>query len=147
MKPDFNHLSHSLLLGSSLIVGSLASVSANDNFEEQQIAMVQPASSLASHFSTTKLSAEKMLEMANKLNMEQMNSTQEKLEFALIYSAANKGLAEAQFRLANYYINNKLVSADEDKALYWLTQAINQDHQGAIFVYENLYEDFIDIGC
>jgi len=147
MKPNFNHLSHSLLLGSSLIVGSLTSVSANDNFEEQQIAMVQPASSLAAHFSTSKLSAEKLLAMADKLNHTQMDSTQEKLEFALIYSAANKGLSEAQFRLANYYINSELVAANEDKVIYWLTQAIGQGHEGAIFVYENLYENFIDIGC
>ena len=147
MKANFNRIKHSLLLGSSLVVGGMTSVLAGEALDGQQIAMVKSASSLASPLPTTRLAAEKMLAMANKINSEQMSSTQEELAFALIYSAANKGLAEAQFKLANYYMDSEVVAADEDKAIYWLTQAIDQDHQGAKFVYENLYENFIDIGC
>ena len=147
MKANFNRIKHSLLLGSSLVVGGMTSVLAGEALDGQQIAMVKSASSLASPLPTTRLAAEKMLAMANKINSEQMSSTQEELAFALIYSAANKGLAEAQFKLANYYMDSEVVAADEDKAIYWLTQAIDQDHKGAKFVYDNLYENFIDIGC
>ena len=141
MKPNFKRIKHSLLLGGSIVAGSMTSVLAGEVLEGQQIAMVKPASSLASPLSTTRLTAEKMLTMANQLSSEQMSVSQEELAFALISSAADKGLAEAQFRLANYYIESELVDADEDKAIYWLTQAIVQDHQGAKFVYENLYEN------
>ena len=147
MKPYFKRIKHSLLLGGSIVAGSMTSALAGEALEGQQIAMYKPASSLASPLPITRLTAEKMLSMANKISSEQMSATQEELAFALIYSAANKGLAEAQFKLANYYMDSEVVAADEDKAIYWLTQAIDQDHQGAKFVYENLYENFIDIGC
>ena len=147
MKHKLSHLSHSLFLSSSIIVASMTSVSASNEFDEQKIAMYQPASTLASHFSSAKLSPEKMLEMANKLHSTQMSTTQEELEFALIYSAANKGLAEAQFRLANYYIESELVEADETEAAFWLEEAIEQGHEGAKFVYENIYVLSFDIGC
>ena len=147
MKPNFKRIKRSLLLGGSIVAGSMTSVLAGEVLEGQQIAMVKPAPSLASPLSTTRLTAEKMLTMANQISSEQMSVSQEELAFALIYSAANKGLAEAQFKLANYYMDSEVVAADEDKAIYWLTQAIDQDHQGAKFVYENLYENFIDIGC
>ena len=147
MKHTFNRISHSLLLSSSIIAGGMASVTAGEVLKGQKIAMYEPASTMAAHFPSAKLSAERMLELADKLNNLKMTPSQKKLEFSLVYSAANKGLSEAQFRLANYYIDSELIAADEDKALYWLTQAIDQDHQGAKYVYENLYEYYIDIGC
>lgn len=51
-------------------------------------------------------------------------TAEQELEFALVFSAAQKGLAEAQFRLANYYIDSKLIVADETEASYWLEEAI-----------------------
>lgn len=147
MKHIFNRISYKLLLGSSIITSSMSPVLANENIDGQQLAMYQPSSTLASNFSTSKLSGEKLLAIADKLNSTKMDSEQQKLEFALVYTAANKGLSEAQFRLANYYIESELVAADEDKAIYWLTQAIDQGHQGAQFVYENFYESHFDIGC
>lgn len=147
MKHQFSRLSHSLFFGSSIIVGSMTSVSASNEFYEQKIAMYQPASTLALLFDSAKLSAEKMLMMADKLHNTQMSLSQENLEFALIFSAANKGLAEAQFRLANYYIDSELVAADETEASYWLEEAIEQGHEGAKFIYENIYTLNFDIGC
>lgn len=77
-----------------------------------------------------------------------MSSSQKNLEFALVYSAANKGSSEAQFRLANYYVEGDLVAEDETEASYWLEQAMEQGHQGAKFVYDNLYlAHNFDVGC
>ena len=147
MKHKLSRLSQSLFLGSSIIVASMTSVSASNEFDGLKIAMYQPASTLASEFANAKLSPEKMLSMADKLHSTQMSETQEELEFALVYAAANKGLAEAQFRLANYYIESELIEADETEAGFWLEEAIEQGHEGAKFVYENLYVLSFDIGC
>lgn len=149
MKHKFN-LSHSLVLGSSLIVAGVTSVAAKDAFDDHQIAMYQPAPPFAAHFATSKLSADKLLAMADKLNRAPMNLAQEKLVFALTFSAANKGSAEAQFRLGNYYMDsddNHLIIADETEAAYWLEEAIAQGHKDAKFVYDNVLAFHFDIGC
>jgi len=147
MKKTFNHISHSLLLSSSIIAASMSSVLANENFAEQQIAMYKPASNIAAPLLDSTLSAEKMLAMADSLYTTRMSKYQQELEFALIFSAANKGLAEAQFRLANYYMDDELIAADETEASFWLEEAIEQGHQGAKFVYENIYVLNFDFGC
>jgi len=147
MKYNFNHITHGLILSSSLIVGSISSVSANTVLDGQQISMYTPESKLASPLLGSKLSAEKMLAMADSLHNPRMSKYQKNLEFALIYSAANKGLAEAQFRLANYYIDSELIEPNEVEASIWLEEAIAQGHQGAKFVYENIYVNTFDIGC
>ena len=147
MKPNFNRLSHSILLGSSLIAGSLASVSAEENITEQDIAMIQSASSIADPILSSELDADKMLAMADSLYSPRMSKYQKELEFALIFSAANKGLPEAQFRLANYYMEGELVTADETEASFWLEEAIAQGHMNAKFVYNNVFAMYFDIGC
>ena len=147
MKHNFKRISQSLFLGSSLITASVASVSASDGISNQQIAMYKPALSIAAPLLNSKLSAENMLAMAESLNNERMSKYQQELEFALIFSAANKGLAEAQFRLANYYIESTLIEPDETEAALWLEEAIEQGHEGAKFVYENIYVLHFDIGC
>ena len=146
MNHNFKQVSQSLFLGSSLIVAGITSVSAN-NTDELQLAMYQPAHINTATFSSSKLSAEKMLKMADQLHRPVMSKNQQELEFSLIFSAANKGLAEAQFRLANYYIDSDLVEADEQEASFWLEEAIEQGHEGAKFVYENVYVVSFDIGC
>jgi TPR repeat protein len=125
----------------------MSSVLANENFAEQQIVMYKPASSIAAPLLDSTLSAEKMLAMADSLYTPRMSKYQQELEFALIFSAANKGLAEAQFRLANYYMDDELIAADETEASFWLEEAIEQGHKGAKFVYENTYLLNFDIGC
>ena len=148
MKLAFNRISHSLLLSGSILTASITPVLAHDNFDEQVIAMYQPASTLAEHFSTSsKLSAEKLLSVATNLSRSKKSIIEEKLEFALVFSAATKGLAEAQFRLANYYIDSELVAADDNEASYWLEEAMAQGHQGAKFIYESLGVADFDIGC
>lgn len=149
MKPTLKRISYNLLLGSSLIAGGLSFASANEIYYEQKIATNKPTASLINHFSYAKnLTAEKMLVIADKLYSQQMTTAEQELEFALVFSAAQKGLAEAQFRLANYYIDSKLIVADETEASYWLEEAMEQGHSDAKFVYDNLYyaENF-DIGC
>lgn len=147
MKHTFSRISHSLLLGSSIFATSMTPVSASDDFEELQIAMHKPASTLATHFSTSILSAEKMLKIADKLSSTKMSLAEEKLEFALIFSAARKGSAEAQFRLANYYLDSDIVAADDNEASFWLEEAMAQGHQGAQFIYDSLGVADFDIGC
>jgi TPR repeat protein len=147
MKYTFNQISHSFLLGSSLIAGSLASVSANDNLIGQKIAVYQPASSIAAPLLNSELSPEKMLAMADSLYSPRMSKAQKELEFALIFSAANKGLAEAQFRLANFYMDSDLIEANETEAAFWLEEAIEQGHKNAIYVYNNIFGFDFGIGC
>lgn len=149
MKPILKQLSYNLLLSSSLIAGGLTSSLANEGNTEQKFAMQKPVSPLIKHFSYAKnFTAIKMLEIADKLYNPIMTKVEQELEFALVYSAAQKGLAEAQFRLANYYIDSNLIVADESEATFWLEEAMEQGHDGAKFIYENLYyaENF-DIGC
>lgn len=147
MKLTFNRITHSLLLSGSILTASITPVSADDHFKELKLAMIQPSTSLASHFSTLGLSADKMLTMANKLGSTIMSKSEEKLEFALIYSAARKGSAEAQFRLANYYLDSDLVTSDDNDAAFWFEEAIAQGHIGAKFIYDNLGVADFDIGC
>lgn len=149
MKPILNKFSYNLLFSGSLIVAGMTPSSANEVFAEQKTAMNKLAAPLIDHFSYAKnLSPVKMLLIADNLYNSQMSLAEQELEFALIYSAAQKGLAEAQFRLANYYIDSNLTSADEYEASYWLEEAMEQGHEDAKFIYEKLYyaENF-DIGC
>lgn len=147
MKNTFNHVSHSLLIGSSILAGSITTASANEVFDEQKIAMYTSASTFPSHTSTEKLSAEKIMAIVDKLEVTNMDAAQEKLKFALTYSAAKKGSAEAQFRVANYYLDGDMVRSDDNDAGYWLEEAIAQGHKGAEFIYEHLGVADFDIGC
>lgn len=147
MKYKLSQLSQSLFLGGSIIVSGMSSALANVELNNQDIAMSQDVSTFAADFSRAKFSSNKLLEMADNIHTTEMTSSQEKLVFALVYSAAKRGLAEAQFRLANYYIDSDLVVADETEAAFWLEEAIEQGHKGAKFVYENIYVLSFDIGC
>lgn len=149
MLPTLKVISTNLLLSGSLIAAGLAPVLANEVYIQQEIAMNKSDSPLIQNFSYAKnLTAKKMLTIADKLYSPHMTMAEQELEFALVFSAAQKGLAEAQFRLANYYIESTLIPEDESEASYWLKEAMEQDHAGAKFIYENLYfaENF-DIGC
>ena len=148
MKLNFdNRMSQSLLLAGSIIASNITPVYANELADGQQVAMYKSALSISTPFENTKLSATKMLYMANSLDTPHMSKYQKELQFALIFSAANKGLAEAQFRLANYYLDSDMVEADDNEASYWLEEAMAQGHQDAKFIYVNLGVADFDIGC
>ena len=147
MKLKFNHLTHGLVLSSCLMAANITSASANGFMGEKQIAMYLSNVAVASYPTVSKLSAQRMLDLADNIASPKPSRAQQKLEFALIYSAANKGHAEAQFRLAYYYMDSDLIIPDEQMASFWLEQAIEQGHQGAQFVYNNIKEDNFDIGC
>lgn len=147
MKLKFNHLSQSILLSGSIIVSGFAPVYSTETPGEIKTALNFPLRGISESFNYTELSAEKMLKMADNFFASAQTAERQKIGFALVYSAAKKGLAEAQFRLANYYLEDEILEADEDKATYWLELAVAQDHQGALFVYQSINEDNFDIGC
>ena len=144
-KQNFKQISLNLLLSGSLLVSNINTVSANETLEKQYMAVYQSTSTTPSSF--TELSAENMLEMADSLYTPQMSHHQKKLEFALIFSAAYKGLAEAQFRLANYFIESDVITPNESEAAFWLEEAMVQGHKNAKFVYDNVLVYNYDIGC
>ena len=143
----FKQLSLGFLISASFAIGHAQTASATDYIEEQYIAMLQNAAGTATPDSFKRLSAENMLAMADSLYTPKMSRHQKNLEFALIYSAANKGLAEAQFRLANYFIESDIIAPNESEAAYWLEEAMGQGHQNAKFVYHNVLVYSFDIGC
>lgn len=143
----------------SLLLGSLVNYSvstAAENEAPQLSAYLERKIEIAMYASTAKpttfpryseLDPEKMLTMAASLPDIDSNPVNAKLAFALTYSAALKGSAEAQFRLANIYLQNEILPRDEDQAIFWLEKAIAQDHKGAYYVYQNLTTYGFDIGC
>lgn len=147
MKRIFRKTSLSLFLSGSIIASNISPLIAEEGYEEIQIAMQMPAETVPRYFLNSELSAEKMLALANKYSRMPSIPSKPKLEFALVYAAANKGLAEAQFQLANFYIDNEVVEMDEVQAAYWLEKAIAQGHQGAKFIYASLDTINFDIGC
>ena len=83
MKPTLKKISYNLLLSESLTATEIVPALAN-KIAEQKIAMQKLASSLINHFSYTKsLSAEKMLEIADKIYNPKMSKAEQELEFAL----------------------------------------------------------------
>ena len=147
MKLKFNPLSQSVLLCGSILAANFTPVYATGTQSEIKTALHFPFMGNTESFNHAELSAEKMLEMADNFSTSPQTPDSQKISFALVYSAAHKGLAEAQFRLANYYIEDELLEADDDKATYWLELAMAQDHQGAKFVYESINSQNFDIGC
>jgi len=146
MKLKFNRSSHRLVLSSCLLTASIAT-NAAESHRELQIAMYTPINGTVHQHIQTSLSAEKMLLMADSLNTKRMSTSQKNLAFALTFSAAKKGSAEAQFRLANYYLESDLVTADDNEAAYWLEEAIAQNHYEAKFIYDHLGVADFDVGC
>lgn len=147
MKPTFNRISHSLLLSGSIVAASMGPILADEAFNKIQIAMEMHATAMPSYFLKSGLSADKMLSMAHEFHGLPDTPARPKLEFALVFAAANKGLAEAQFQLANYYIEDDLFEVDEEQATVWLEKAISQGHQGAKFILASLDNMNFDIGC
>lgn len=147
MNPSFHSLSQGFLLSSGLLAAGITAAYAHDEFDNEQVAIIKadPASVQGDSISTIK--AKKALELATILSQFKQTPREKKLEFALVLFAANKGIADAQFRLANYYIDGELVETNESEAEYWLEQAIAQGHQGAEFIFNNLGSVYFDIGC
>lgn len=146
MKLSIHNISHNLLISSCLLTSSFA-VNAMESQSEVQLAMYVPVNGVPKQHIQTSLSPKRLLMMAESLNTGRMSTAQKNLEFALIYTAAKKGNAEAQFRLANYYIESELVTADDNEAAFWLEEAIAQGHSGAKFIYENMGIADFDVGC
>jgi len=67
--------------------------------------------------------------------------------FALFLGAAERGSAEAQFRLANMYLDCEHVINDDDEAMKWLNRAAAKGHQQAAFLYEYLLNSEFEVGC
>ena len=88
-----------------------------------------------------------LLAMTNNLLITAQNEQQFNLIFDVLRQAATKGSADAQFRLANLYLDSEYVEYDEEKAMYWLEKAIAQNHTQARFVYEQVLNNGFDIGC
>ena len=151
-QPPFT-ISVIFLLGS---IFSHSSSYAANNQAPQLSAYLERKIEIAMHASTSKpttfprynqLDPEKMLAMAASLPNLDSNSSNAKLAFALTYSAALKDSAEAQFRLANIYLQNEILPRDEEQAVFWLEKAVAKNHVGANFVYQSLLTDDFGIGC
>lgn len=135
-----------MILSSCLFSTNL--VAAEPEFQNHiELAMYKPIKAKEIRLIQTELDAEEMLQMAESLSTERMSESQKRLAFALIYSAAKKGNAEAQFQLANYYLESDLVMADDNEAAFWLEEAIAQGHHEAKFIYEHLGVADFDVGC
>ena len=147
MKFKFNNVPHRIILGGCLFSAGVAA-NATESQSKLEIAMYTPINGMIKQPIQTKLSAETMLTMADSLTTERMSESQKNLVFALTFSAAKKGSANAQFRLANYYLESDLVTADDNnEAAFWLEEAIAQGHFEAKFIYDNLGVADFDVGC
>lgn len=88
-----------------------------------------------------------LLAMADNLLITAQNELQFDLIIDVLRQAATKGSADAQFKLANLYLESEYVEYSEEKAMYWLEKAIAQNHTHARFVYEQVLNNGFDIGC
>lgn len=94
------------------------------------------------------MSSEKLLELGNYhmnrglnfRNDSKIDAPKEyKTAFQLYLMAAQRGLAEAQFKVGDCYENYFGVSRDYDKALYWYEMAAKQGHVDAQYFTGKLY--------
>ena len=127
------NLCKNILFGSSLMLGVMANSNASQSLNPTVILNNQNPSYL--------------LAMANNLLITAQNEQQFGLIVDVLRQAATKGSADAQFRLANIYLDSEYVEYDEDQAIYWLEKAVAQNHPEAKFVYEQVISDGYDIGC
>ena len=61
--------------------------------------------------------------------------------FVLIKGAAEKGNAEAAYRLSSLYRDGKGVDADREQAFLWCRRAAFQDHVGAAYLLSSIYRE------
>ena len=146
MNVNYKHITQQLALSSYFLTAAITA-EAIELQSQVEIAMYTPVNGITKQPIQTRLSAEKMLLMADSLNTKRMSRSQKNLAFALTFSAAKKGSAEAQFRLANYYLESDLVTADDNEAAFWLEEASAQGHYEAKFIYEHLGVADFDVGC
>ena len=134
-------LCHSLLISSGLMMGHLSSSHA---------AQVNLPVTMATNISLTvkqNPNPSHLLSMANKLQSSTYAMKNQGLIIYLLKQAAKQGSAEAQFQLGNLYLDGELLDQDDDKAIHWLTEAAEQNHASAQFVYDQFMNGGYDIGC
>ena len=88
-----------------------------------------------------------LLAMANNLQSSAYALAHQELVVSLLKQAATQGLAEAQFQLGNLYLDSEMLDQDEEKAIFWISKAADQNHVSAQFVYEQIMNNGFDIGC
>jgi len=131
----------SLLIGGSLLIG---------NISVSHAAIKNTVSLTATGLSAAvvqKPSPAYLLAMANNLQLASYSASQPRLVVSLLEQAAKQGLAEAQFRLGNLFLDSDILEEDENKAMYWMDQAAEQGHAQAQFIFEKIMNNGFDIGC
>lgn len=148
MKNKFNYLSVATLLACNIFAATNKTTFAEAiEFEVSEKNIQIITTFKLKNLSNTKLSAKKLLSLADQLSGPSIKNDNEKLVFSLVSAAANKGLAEAQFRLAGYFMEGDIVVEDGSEASFWLEEAIGQNHKDAKFIFENIYPLYFEMGC